>query len=446
MTTTIAPKGALDVAVIGAGFAGLAAAYDLAGSGHRVTVYDAQATAGGLASGFRDASWDWPLEHFYHHVFLTDHAILGLAREIGFGDRILTLRPVSAQRFGDRTLALDGVLPILRFPLLPLVDRVRLGAVGAWLKVRRDWRPLERVSAHDWVPRWMGARAYRLIWEPLLIGKFGPERYRQIPMSWLWARLHARTFRLAYFAGGFQALADALVAAGAARGVTFRLGTPVASIRQSAPADGHPPWQLDVPEGRTAHDRVVFTSAPHLLARLAPELPSDYLRGLSQLDHLGAIVAVLALDRPLMHQTYWLNLDKREFPFLAAVEHTNLVSPAHYGGDRLIYLGDYLPADAALFAAGDDAVLDAWLPYVGRLNPSFRREWIRRSWVFRAPYAQPVVSLGFSQNIPPLATPLPGLFLASMSQVYPWDRGTNFAVAIGREVAALVARSADGAP
>jgi len=182
-----APNRPLDVAIVGAGFAGLAAAYDLAGLGHRVTVYDAQPVAGGLAAGFRDPTWDWPLEHFYHHVFLSDRAILGLAREIGFGDRILALSPVSAQRFGDRTLALDGVLPILRFPLMPLHDRLRLGAVGAWLKLRRDWRPLERVTAHDWLRRWMGPRAYDLIWEPLLIGKFGEARYRQIPMSWFWA-------------------------------------------------------------------------------------------------------------------------------------------------------------------------------------------------------------------------------------------------------------------
>lgn len=432
----------LDVAVVGAGFAGLAAAYDLAGAGHRVTVYDAQRAPGGLAAGFRDPGWEWALEHFYHHVFLSDRAILGLAREIGFGDRILTLRPVSAQRFGDRTLPLDGILPILRFPLLPPLDRLRMGAVGGWLKLTRDWHRLEHVAAHDWVPRWMGRRAYALIWEPLLIGKFGRERYRRIPMSWLWARLHARTFRLGYFAGGFQALADALMAAGAARGAVFRLGTPVGRIGRTA-GEGGAPWQVDVPGGPVRHDRVVFTSAPHLLARAAPELPPDYLGGLAQLEHLGAIVAVLALDRPLMERTYWLNLDKREFPFLAAVEHTNLVPPERYGGDHLVYLGDYLPTDAPLFAADDDGVLDAWLPAVARINPAFDRRWIRRSWVFRAPYAQPVVSLGFSSRIPALATPLPGLYLASMSQVYPWDRGTNFAVAIGREVAALVADSSD---
>jgi hypothetical protein len=37
-----------------------------------------------------------------------------------------------------------------------------------------------------------------------------------------------------------------------------------------------------------------------------------------------------------------------------------------------------------------------------------------------------------------LRTPIPNLYFSSMSQVYPWDRGTNFAVAIGRKAAAFM--------
>jgi hypothetical protein len=45
-----------------------------------------------------------------------------------------------------------------------------------------------------------------------------------------------------------------------------------------------------------------------------------------------------------------------------------------------------------------------------------------------------------------LRTPLNGLYFASMSQVYPWDRGTNFAVEIGRRVARMVMADAPGQP
>lgn len=436
----------MKIAVIGAGFAGLSAAYDLAGAGHEVTVLDANDRPGGLAAGFQDPSWDWPLEHFYHHIFLSDEAILGLAEEIGFRERIMALRPVSASFIEGEAMALDGVLPILRFGAIPFPDRVRMGAVGAWLKLTGNWRALETVTAHDWLLRWMGPRAYAVVWEPLLIGKFGEGHYREVPMSWLWARIHARTFKLGYMEGGFQAFADALRDAVAERGAEVRLGRRVESVRTGAETQGG--LLLTSDEGEERFDRVIFTSGPHLLARLTPELPEDYLAGLRSLDYLGAVVATLALDRSLLTDgTYWLNMDKRDFPFLAVVEHTNLLDRAHYGGDHLLYVGDYLEPDHPFVRGegGDEAVLDAWLPALSRIRPDFDPSWVRASWVHRAAYAQPVVPRGFSSQVPPLATPIPGLYLASMSQVYPWDRGTNFAVEIGRRVAEeILAGAGDG--
>ncbi|MFN8421952.1 MAG: NAD(P)/FAD-dependent oxidoreductase [Anaerolineae bacterium] len=429
-----AAGGGRSVAIIGAGFAGLSAAWDLAGAGWSVTVFDGAPKAGGLASGFKDDAWDWPLEHYYHHLFQTDRAIIGLADEIGFARSLLTLRPVSASFFRGRAYPLDGVVPILTFPGMPLVDRVRMGVVGLYLKLRKDWRPLERVTAEAWVRRWMGDRAYEAIWEPLLLGKFGPEYYRQVPMSWLWARLHARSFKLIYVAGGFQAYADALVRAVEGRGAAVRLGTPVRAVRRTA--DG---LVVATDAGEAAFDRVIATTAPHVLARLSADLPADYTAQLGRLHHLGAVVFVLALRRQLMTDgTYWLNLDKREMPFLACVEHTNLIDVARYGGDHLVYLGDYLPTDHPAFGQSPEALLAEWLPALERINPDFRPDWVRTHWLSRVAYAQPVVPLDFSGQIPPLATPVPGLYLASMSQVYPWDRGTNFAVDIGRRVAAEV--------
>lgn len=423
------------VAVIGAGFAGLAAAHDLARAGQAVTVLDALPQAGGLAAGFRATGWDWSIEHFYHHLFTSDADILNLVRETGFTDRVITRRPVTGQFFRGRAYALDGVVPVLTFPGMPFVDRVRMGLAIGYLKVSRDWCRLEQVTAHAWVRRWMGERAYEAIWAPLLFGKFG-DHAETVPMSWLWARLHKRSQRLIYFDGGFQAFADHLTARVTELGATVRLATPAQAIRSTGGA-----LELTLPEGAETFDRVIVTTGPHLLTRLAPELAPDYLAALRALPYLGAIVAILALDRQLMDTVYWLSMDKREFPFLACVEHTNFMDASHYGGERLVYVGDYLPPDHRLFAVSDEGLLDEWLPHLARINPSFQRAWVRRAWVHRATYAQPVVSLGFSRHIPDLATPIPGLFLASMSQVYPWDRGTNYAVAIGRQVAGRVLES-----
>jgi protoporphyrinogen oxidase len=165
-----------------------------------------------------------------------------------------------------------------------------------------------------------------------------------------------------------------------------------------------------------------------------------------ELESIGAICVVLALRQPLLpDDSYWLNLpadspdkDKSRFPFLALVEHTNWLPSTHYGGDVLIYCGDYVPPDHDYFKISDDELIERFLKVLPTFNPDFSTDWIRKTWVFRAPYAQPVPGVNHSQKIPPLKTPLSGLWWASMSQVYPWDRGTNYAVELGRRAVQML--------
>jgi protoporphyrinogen oxidase len=423
----------MKVAVLGAGVAGLAAAYDLARAGFSVVVYEAAPVAGGLASGFRDARWQWPLERFYHHLFETDADIRTLVDEIGFGENLFFRRPVTAQWWRDRAYPIAGVTQILRFPGLPFLDRLRFGMVGAYLKyATNDWRTLEQTTAIEWTARWAGPNVTREIWRPLIDGKFGPYA-DDVNMAWLWARLKARSFKLGYFRGGFQAFVDALLERVRAMGVDVRLGAPVTGM---APLDEG--WRIAAGDAAEEFDAAIVTGAPSLLQRLVPQLPRDYLGRLGELRSIGAVVLTIALKQPLTGGLYWVNLPKGQFPFLALVEHTSFIEPEHYGGDTLIYCGDYLEPSHEYFLLSKEALIDRFLPALARFNPAFDRSWVRDAWLHREPYAQPIVPIGHSKNIPPLATPLDGLYWASMSQVYPWDRGTNFAVELGRRVAGEV--------
>lgn len=433
----------MNIAIIGAGAAGLSAAYDLAGLGHDVTVYEAAAHTGGLAAGFKEPHWDWSMEKFYHHWFQSDRHVLNLIDEIGARDKVLFPRPTTVIYYNGQFHPFDSMftnMPLFLLRHFPLTDVIKFGVAGARLKFSADWQPLETVTAEEWMIRHMGSRVYETLWKPLLVGKFG-DYYQEVNMAWMWARIHARTTKLGTFIGGFQAFFDALADAVRGRGATIRLST---AVREIAPND-RGGLTVHTPEGAAEFDRVLVTTSPRLLGRLTPSLPPDYLAQLNALKSMGAVVLILSLKQPLSpHGYYWHNLPKDAgFPFLAMCEHTNFVSPEHFGGDHLIYCGDYLRPDHEYFKLTEGELLDRFAPALSRFNPRFDRSWIKKTWLFRETYAQPVPPINQSRAIPDLRTPLTGLYFASMSQVYPWDRGTNFAVEIGRRAARRIAADID---
>ena len=427
----------MPIAIIGAGAAGLAAAYDLTRAGHAVTIYEAAAEVGGLAAGFKAPHWDWTLEKFYHHWFASDHSILGLIQELGWSDQVLFPRPVTVIYYDGRFYPFDSMFTNMPWFLLthfPPWDVVRFGISGLYLRLTSRWQPLEKVTADAWTRRWFGSRIYDSIWRPMLVGKFGEENLKVVNMAWLWARLHSRTTKLGTFVGGFQAFMDKFAGVVQGQGAELRLNSPVSRIAKNDAGT------LDVTAaGETrSFDAVISTSSPALMARLALDLPAEYSEKLRGLKSMGAVVMVIALDRPLT-KVYWHNLPKEAgFPFLSLVEHTNYMLPEHYGGDHLIYCGDYLAPDHEYFKLSLDELFERFAPALKRFNPEFDRSWVKDYWLSRTPYAQPVPPINHSQNIPEIRTPLKGLYFASMSQVYPWDRGTNYAVEIGRRTAKLL--------
>ena len=194
----------MEIAIIGAGVAGLSAAYDLTRAGHRVTVFEAASYTGGLAAGFKSERWDWHLEQFYHHWFESDDDILNLIDEMGESNKVFFPRPTTSLYIDGQIYPFDSPLRMLFFPRLPLIPKLRFGLVGLFLRLTKNWESLEKETAHDWLTRTMGQRAYETLWKPLLVGKFG-EYYQEVNMAWFWARIHKRSPRLGYFEGGFQA-------------------------------------------------------------------------------------------------------------------------------------------------------------------------------------------------------------------------------------------------
>jgi protoporphyrinogen oxidase len=431
-----------NIAILGAGIGGMAAAYDLRHAGHQVTIYEAADTPGGLASGFKEPQWDWYVEKYYHHWFASDRHVLRLIDELGWREQVIFKRPYTVIYHEGKFYPFDSMytnIPAFILRHYRLHEFMRIGLVGLYLRLTNNWRSLEKTTVDDWMRKWAGDRIYELMWEPLVIGKFGERYAREVNMAWLWARLKARTTRLGTFQGGFQGFANQFADRLQQMGVRFHFSVPVSRIEPQTAGL----LTLTTPNGPAQFDQCLVTTSPSLLARLAPSLPQEYLSGLLGLKSMGAVVMVLSLKHRLSEEGYyWYNLPKSAgFPFLALVEHTNFLPPEHFGGEHLVYAGDYLETDHKYFSLSQDELLQRFTAVLPRFNPAFNPDWVLKTWLFRTNYAQPVPFVNHSQNIPAIQTPIPSLYFASMSQVYPWDRGTNFAVEIGRKAAQIMSES-----
>lgn len=425
----------MNIAIIGAGFGGLAAAYDLRKAGHQVTIFESASFVGGLASGFKEPYWAWSVEKFYHHWFASDRYMLNLIDELGLSDQVIFPRPYTVLFHKGKWYPFDSIVKALLFPGLGWgLNKIRFGLVGLYLRLTNNWKPLERVTVEKWMCKWAGKDVYEKMWQPLVVGKFGPH-HKDVNMAWMWARLKARTTRLGTFKGGFQAFADRFSEILCEMGVEIRLTARVESIKQQQPG-----LIVRSEAGAETFDKVLVTTSPRLMAELCPQLPESYLKGLLELKSMGAVVMVLSLKHQLSEDGYyWFNLPKDDgFPFLALVEHTNYISPEHFGGEHIVYAGDYLETGHEYFSLDNEQLLARFAPAFQRINARFERDWVKKVWVFKTDYGQPVPLINHSDNIPAIKTPLKGLYFASMSQVYPWDRGTNFAVEIGRRAAKIM--------
>lgn len=430
----------MKIAVVGGGFTGLAASYELTKRGHNVTLFEKDNVLGGLAHGFRQPHWDWHLEYAYHHFFTNDTALITVARELGLSDKLLTLRPVTATLWNGHMYALDSPQSLLLFPGLPMVDRLRTGALLATLKLNPFWRPLEAYLASNLFRAVGGREAWKTIWEPLMVGKFSSYANR-VQAAWLWARVKKRTASLGYFEGGFHVLVAAFEKAIKSQNGTIYTSAIIASIRKEG---GRirviPDKTFHLPVSQQFFDRVLLTVPTAIATALMPQIPSSYVKSLLTIPHLHAQTIILETDTPILKNVYWLNITDRSFPFLAAVAHTNLVDKKHYGGHHLTYFGNYLPLGHPYLSFSKDKLLRTFLPFIRRLLGGTRMK-IHNSFSFVGPFAQPVHERYYSKKIPSMATPIAGVFLANMDFVVPWDRGTNYAVELGQKAARTILAS-----
>lgn len=421
----------MKVAIIGGGFTGLTAAYELSKLGHRVSVFEKDEKLGGLAVGWKSDAWIWSLERGYHHLFTGDETIINLITELGLGDKLIVKRPVTATLFRGRMYQLDSATSLLNFPGMSFFDRLKTGAMILIFKLWPWWQPLEWITATKLVKALGGEAGWKTIWEPLMKGKFGP--YAEgVAASWFWARIKKRTPSLAYPGGGFQTIIEALAKAIKKNGGKIYTNIKLVKLDQLVMFD--------------QFDQVLLTIPTPLITKLVPQL-ADELKDALTIPHLHAQVLILETDKPILKDIYWLNVTDTSCPFLAVVAHTNFMDKKYYGGKHITYIGNYLLPDHPYLKLTKEQLCTKFLPFIKKLNPPINYELRTMNLhLFTAPFAQPVHELNYSRRAPQLTKNYElrtedqklKLWIANIDSVYPWDRGTNYAVELGQKAAKLI--------
>lgn len=434
------------IAIIGAGFTGLAAAQELVKQGIKVTIFERDAEPGGLAGSF-ELSPGIRLEKFYHHWFTSDRAIFELIEELGMSSDIQLLSSNTGLYYANSIFRLSTPLDLLGFSPLPLIDRIRTGLLALYARRISRWQELEGYTAEEWLIKVGGARAYEIVWKPLLVGKFGPEA-PHVSAVWIWNKLKLRggsrgkggSEQLAYFRGGFAALTSRWCQQLVEQGAELRLNTPIERILVK---DGRA-LGVSARGSATPADAVLATVAIPTFLPMVPELPGEFRARAEQIRYLGNVCLILRLKQSLS-STYWLNVADPSFPFVGVIEHTNLDRSDSYGGERIAYLSKYLPTTEPMYKMTSEELFHYALPYIQRMFPALNRDLISGYHVWREPYSQPVITRHYSRLIPEEHTPVKNLWLATMAQIYPEDRGTTYAVQRGREVGKAIAANLTGA-
>ncbi len=428
------------VAIIGGGFTGLTAAYRLAEAGVDVTVFEAGGDLGGLAGGFELLGQ--PAEKAYHFLYRTDEHMLGLLDELGLSDS-LTYHPSSVSTYYDGTLyPMMTPVDLIRFTPLSLVNRVRAGLTVLYLQRVKNWEKLTKVTAIDWLRKYAGDQVTDVIWQPLLIGKFD-RYYDKVTMAWLWGRVKQRVDsrergesaeKLGYFDGGFATLVSTLESRIRNAGGKITTSTKVESLRHDE-ASGQ--VEVGVGGGVERFDRVLATVPSAVLAKLIDDRRATdpaYFEQLESIDYLSAAVMVLATDQEISPY-YWHNINTPNAPFVVFLSLTALIGTERFDGKHVYYIGDYVPAEHRYMSATDDEMRDHWYSELAKIFPAFDRDRIVEDRLFRFHHAQHIVDVGFENKLVDHQTPCPGVLLANFSQIYPMDRGTNYAVKDGIDMA-----------
>jgi protoporphyrinogen oxidase len=435
-------------AIIGGGFLGMTIALRLARAGRAVTLYESAPQLGGLASAWNlgDVVWD----RHYHVTLQSDSNLMGLLNELHLEDELEWTQTRTGFFVDGKLHSMSNVAEFLSFPPIGLIDKARLGATILHASRISDWRPLESISAIDWLTKWSGQRCVEKLWRPLLRAKLGDD-YDKASAAFIWAiiaRMYAarrtgmKTERFGYVSGGYARVLERFAEVLARAGVQVRTGVRISAVER----DPHGGVSLEFSDGiSTSFENAVVTLASPLAARLVRGLTEQESAAMSQVAYQGIVCASLLLRKPLAGY-YVTNITDERVPFTAVIEMSALVDRRHFNGNALVYLPKYVSPEDPLFERSDDQLLEQSLRGLARMYPKFDPRDVLCFKVSRVRYVLPISTLHYSERLPPMRTSIPGLWTIGSAHIVNGTLNINETLGLAASATARLLREGSAAP
>ena len=438
----------MKICIIGAGITGLTTGYKLSKLGHEVEIFESASFSGGQASTINFENFE--IEKAYHHLFVTDKAILELYKELDLEDELEWYKSKVATFAEKKIWSTTSPIDLLKLPIIPLKDRINLALISLRLKLIKNWKKLESISAYQWLSKHVSDRTFEIIFEPLLRGKFG-RYYKDICMPWFWAKIQTRVSSrnkkfdeiLCYPKNSFSLLIKKLENEIQNQGGSIKHNHLITSINTQ---DNKVSSVNYISDNKSKHienfDAVVSTAPYSILSRLIT-LDKSITEKMNKVQYMSAVVMILILKNPISNY-YWLSIADKEFLFLGIIEHTNLLPKEKYNNNNIVYITNYVEEDNELLDMNYEEVIEKYTPFIKSINNTFSKDEIIDYKFNKINYAQPIIPINYSSYRIPIKLPVFGLYSANTAQIYPEDRGTNYSVDLGQKVTNIILEDENG--
>ncbi len=377
------------------------------------------------------------IEKHYRHIFRSDKYVMELLGEFNLTDKMQWNETKMAYYSKGKGLYEFGTpISLLKYKPLTFIEKIKFGISIIKIKLIKNYKKLEKITAEEWIKKNCGEAVYEKIWEPLLITKFGNQK-NEVSMAWLWGKINLRSSsstangeKLGYLDGSFEVLTKKIETFLVENNCKFKMHTNVTQVLKEGEK-----YIVKTDSNEEKYDFVISTVSYDISRKILKEVLTDEeSRKMKALKYTSA-KTLLMYSKKQLTPFYWINIGDTQIPFGGIIEHTNMINSEKYNGTHIIYISNYMDKSDKLYQLDAEQLFDVYYKDLKKMNNHLEKEDILQVQCFEEEYAQPIITTNYSNKVLDVQLEEKGIYMANMAQIYPEDRGINYAIKMGYEVA-----------